>query len=132
MRDLGVDVRNPLYEFWGPQNQGRHAAFKIQVSSSKNYGNCARNRVFDPLDVRLSVRKPPAEAVPPCQLFYLTRWLRISRTATALVFLALCRLLGLHWRHGRRCWDLRRGAGHGAGRIFARCCAIGCGAPHGR
>ena len=53
MRDLGVDVQIPLSDSRGPQTQGRHAALKIQVSQSMNYGNGARNRVFDPLDVRL-------------------------------------------------------------------------------
>ena len=52
MRDLGVDVRNPLLDFLGPQTQGSHAALKIQVSESMNYCNSARNWVFDPLDVR--------------------------------------------------------------------------------
>ena len=52
MKDLGVDVQNPLSENRGPQSQGCHAAFKIQVSSSMNYGNGPRNRVFDTLDVR--------------------------------------------------------------------------------
>ena len=51
MRDLGMDVRNPLLDLLGPQTQGSHAAFKIQVSQSMNYGNGARNRVFDPQDV---------------------------------------------------------------------------------
>ena len=55
MRDLGVDVRNPLSDSRGPQTQGRHAALKIQVSESMNYSNVARNRVFDPLDVPLRV-----------------------------------------------------------------------------
>ena len=55
MRDLGVDVRSPLLDLLGPQTQGRHAALKIQVSLSMNYGNGYRNRVFDPLDVRLRV-----------------------------------------------------------------------------
>ena len=55
MRDLGVDVRILLLDFLGPQTQGRHAALKIQVSSSMNYSNGARNSVFDPLDVRLRV-----------------------------------------------------------------------------
>ena len=53
MRDLAVDVRNPLLDLLGPQTQGSHAALKIQVSESMNYGNGARNRDFDPLDVRL-------------------------------------------------------------------------------
>ena len=53
MRDLWVDVWNPLLDLLGRQTQGRHAALKIQVSQSMNYGNGARNRVFDPLDVRL-------------------------------------------------------------------------------
>ena len=57
MRDLGVDVRNPLLDSLGPQTQGRHAALKIQVSESMNYSHhdVARNRVFDLLDVRLRV-----------------------------------------------------------------------------
>ena len=55
MRDLGVDVRNPLLDFLGPQTQGRHAALKIQVSESMKYSKAARNRVFDLLDVRLRV-----------------------------------------------------------------------------
>ena len=52
MRDLRVDVQIPLLDFLRPQTQGRHAALKIQVSESMNYCNVARNRVFDPLDVR--------------------------------------------------------------------------------
>ena len=35
MRDLMVDVWNPLLDFLGPQTQGRHAALKIQVSDIK-------------------------------------------------------------------------------------------------
>ena len=52
MRDLGVDVRNLLLDFLGPQIQGSHAALKIQVSESMNYSHVARNSVFDLLDVR--------------------------------------------------------------------------------
>ena len=55
MRDLGVDVLNLLLDSLGPQTQGSHAALKIQVSESMNYGNGARNLVFDPLDVCLRV-----------------------------------------------------------------------------
>ena len=55
MRDLGVEVQNPLLDFLGPQAQGSHAALKIQVSESMNYCNCPRNSVFDPLDMRLRV-----------------------------------------------------------------------------
>ena len=55
MRDLRVDVLNPLLDLLGPQTQGRHAALKIQVSYPMNYCNGARNRVFDPLDVCLRV-----------------------------------------------------------------------------
>ena len=53
MRDLGVDDRNPLLDYLGPQTQGRHAALKIQVSESTNYCNCStgRNRVFNPQDL---------------------------------------------------------------------------------
>ena len=32
MKDLGVDVQNPLLDSQGPQTQGRHAALKTQVS----------------------------------------------------------------------------------------------------
>ena len=43
MRDLEVDVQIPLLEFLGRQTQGRHAALKIQVCLSMNYGNGARD-----------------------------------------------------------------------------------------
>ena len=45
----------PALDFLGPQTQGRHAALKIQVSQLMNYGNGARDRVLDPLDVCLRV-----------------------------------------------------------------------------
>ena len=38
-------------------DEGRHAALESQVSESMNYGKCTRNRVFDPLDVRLRLVK---------------------------------------------------------------------------
>ena len=91
MRDLWVDVQSLLSNSQGPQSQGHCRALKSQVSESMNYENSARYRVFDPLDVRLRVRKqnpfhstpkdslqprhPPSHQPLPSRTYTPSRWL---------------------------------------------------------
>ena len=48
-------LTGPAFKYLGVSSLRPHAALKSQASEFMSYCNCARNRVLDPLDVRLRV-----------------------------------------------------------------------------